>query len=71
MPVLGRIIDAIRTGGVSLRERDDTVPEVNVAPLERILAAIDPGGYLSNELGVAWIDDGTGVARKLVGRDAR
>lgn len=45
---------------------------VNAEALARLLRGIDPSGYLSNELGVAWIDDGSGIALKLVeATDAR
>lgn len=40
--------------------------EVFRAALERLLTKIDPGGFLSRELGVAWVDDGSGHARRLV-----
>jgi hypothetical protein len=40
--------------------------EVFRAALERVLPAIDPGGFLSNELGIGWVDDGSGFARRIV-----
>lgn len=39
---------------------------VNAGPLARLLQQADPSGFLSNELGVAWADDGSGYARRLV-----
>jgi hypothetical protein len=40
--------------------------EVNADALGRLLMKADRGGFLSAELGVAWEDDGSGFARKLV-----
>ena len=31
-----------------------------------LLKRFDPGGFLTHELGLAWVDDGSGYARKLV-----
>lgn len=43
---------------------------VNADALARLLKEFDSGGFLSNELGVAWIDgDESGVASHLVGLD--
>lgn len=39
---------------------------VNAESLARLLQDVDPGGFMSNELGVAWVDDGSGYARKLI-----
>ena len=39
---------------------------VKAEELGRLLQSADPGGFLSNGLGVAWEDDGSGFARRLV-----
>lgn len=40
--------------------------KVDADALARILSEIDPGGFLSRDLGVRYADDGTGVMRRLV-----
>lgn len=46
----------------------DPSPEtvrVNADALADLLRRVDPGGFQTNALGVAYTDDGTGVARTL------
>lgn len=44
---------------------DTTKISVNHDALARLLQTADPGGFWSNDLGVRWVDDGSGVSRKL------
>jgi hypothetical protein len=39
---------------------------VNADALARLLEQVASGGFWSNELGIGYVDDGSGAARKLV-----
>jgi len=39
---------------------------VNAEALARLLRSADPGGFFSNELGVGFEDDGSGIMRRLI-----
>jgi hypothetical protein len=40
--------------------------EVNREALAQLLRDVDPGGFMSNSLGVRFVDDGSGIARQLL-----
>lgn len=44
---------------------------VYAEPLRNLLVKVDPGGFLSNDLGVSYGDDGSGFARKLYGLEVQ